>query len=453
MIVMMAAAPVWAGGYNLLPRGARALGRGGAHVASVDDLGAAWMNPARLALLRGVHVNADVGLGFWHLDFQRATNLEVDPSGFENSENIAPPTWSPSLLLGWDFGLDWFQASIGFYGPYGGDLGFDSMASTRYSLVYLDMFQAIYQIAVAFRPFSWLAIGGAFQIQDVRMTNAVKLSGYTGFEPLGPPESPTNDILVELDVASHFNPSALFGIWAAPADWVDIGLSVQLPLNVVADGTVRAWLPTDNAMLRDAWVDGEDVTVHLATATTIRAGVGLRLPHRFQVEVDAWIELWEPHEDIFTEVHDVVLRDVEGGLDIEFGDIELPQDWDTSYGAALGVEWEAIIDRLSVRLGFSYDSSAIPDQTVTVAWFDSHKLGLFLGLTVEVWRFAFDIGYGHVFFLDREVDNSIVRQINPLQPQEEELYTIVGNGAYQSSIDIFALAIRAQFDTPRWGRD
>jgi hypothetical protein len=253
-------------------------------------------------------------------------------------------------------------------------------------------------------------------------------------------------------VANHFNPSALFGIWAGPADWVDLGLTVQLPLQIEAQGRARAWLPSDNAMLRNAWVDGEDVTVYLNTATTIRAGVGLRLPYRLELEVDIWIELWEPHESILTEVHDVVLRDVEGGLDIAFGDIELPQRWETSYGGALGLEWAAVADRLSLRLGASYDSSAIPDQTLSVAWFDSHKIGLFLGLTVEVWRFAFDLGYGHLFFFSREVDDSVVRQINPLEPQEEQLYTIVGNGTYRSSIDVVAFAVRAQFDTPRWGR-
>lgn len=445
-------APSWAGGYNLLPRGARSLGRAGAFVASADDLTAAWANPARLATLRGVHVLGDLGVGYWQITFQRATDPEVDPEGFAPAENIAPPVASPSLFLGWDFGLDWLQVTLGFYGPYAGDLGFDSMGPQRYTLVYLDMFQANYQLAVAVRPLSWLAIGAAFQIQDLRMTNGIKISGYTGFDPMGPPESPSNDILVEIDVASHFNPSGLFGLWIGPVDWLDLGLSVQLPINVEADGTVQAWLPSDNPMLRDAWIDGDQVTVHLSTATIIRAGAAFRLPRRFELAIDFWGELWQPHESLHTEVHDVVLRDVEGDMDIAFGDMTLPQDWESSFGVAAAVEWETIADRLHLRLGILYDSGAIPDHTLSVAWVDSHKVALSFGLTVEVWRFAFDLGYAHLFFVPRTVDNSVVRQINPLEPRQEELTNVVGNGRYESAIDVVALTVRAHFDTPRWGR-
>jgi long-chain fatty acid transport protein len=445
VIAALSTPQAWAGGYNLMPRGARSLGRGGAFVASADDLSAAWVNPARLAALRGVQVLADLGVVFWNVDFQRAGDFAL-------AENMAPPVWSPSLFLGWDFGLDWFEASIGFYGPYAGDLGFDSTGPQRYALVYLDMFYAIYQAAVAFRPVRWLAIGAAFQIQDIRMTEAVKLSAYTGFDPLGGAEDSSNDILVELDVASHVNPSGLFGVWAAPADWVDLGLSVQLPVSVEADGTVRAWLPSDNAMLRDAWIDGERVTVRLANAMVIRAGVGFRLPRRFELEIDAWAELWEPHRDIYTEIHDVVLRDVEGAMDIELSDIAVPQDWHTSFGAAAGVEWAVIERRLRLRLGLFYDSGAIPDQTLSVAWYDAHKVGLCLGLSVELWRMVLDVGYTHVFYVPRTVDDSVVAQVNPLEPQSEAIPVVVGNGSFESSADAVGVALRAQFDTPRWGR-
>jgi long-chain fatty acid transport protein len=449
---LIAAPPAWAGGYNLLPRGARSLGRGGAFVASADDLSAAWLNPARLAALRGVQVLADLGMVHWDVDFQRAADAAVAPGGFALAENMAPPVWSPSVFLGWDFGLDWFEATIGFYGPYAGDLGFDSTGPQRYTLVYLDMFYAIYQVAVAFRPVRWLAIGAAFQIQDIRMTEAVKLSAYTGFDPLGGAEDPSNDILVELDVASHVNPSGLFGLWAAPADWVDLGLSVQLPVSVEADGTVAAWLPSDNALLRDAWIDGDRVTVRLDNAMVIRAGVGFRLPRRFELEVDAWAEVWEPHRAIATEVHDVVLRDVEGDMDIALADIVVRQDWRSSFGAAAGVEWEVLERRLRLRLGLFYDSSAIPDRTLSVAWYDAHKVALCFGLTVEFWRMAIDVGYAHLFYVPRAVDDSAVTQINPLEPPSEALLSVVGNGSYEASADSVGLTLRAQFDTPRWGR-
>jgi long-subunit fatty acid transport protein len=146
------------------------------------------------------------------------------------------------------------------------------------------------------------------------------------------------------------------------------------------------------------------------------------------------------------------LRDVEGGMDIAFTDIVVDQDWRSSFGAAVGVEWEVLEDRLHLRLGLFYDSGAVPDHTLSVAWFDSHKIGLCVGLTVEVWRFAFDLGYSHLFFVPRTIEDSVMQQINPLEPPSETLPTTVANGRYESSIDVVGLTIRAQIDTARWGR-
>lgn len=423
------------------------MGRGGALVAGARDLSAAWLNPGRLATLDGVQVLGDIGFVWWTLDFQRAADPDLAPNGFANAENIAPMVTSPSLFLGWDCNLDWLQVTLGFYGPYAGDLGFDSMGPQRYTLIYLDMFYAVYEVAAAVRPVRWLAIGAAFQIHDVRMTEAVKMTAYTGFDAFGPAENPSDDVMVEVDVASHFNPSGLFGIWVAPADWVDLGVSVQLPISVVATGTSRVTLPSDNALLRNAHVEGDQVTVELSAATVLRAGVSLRLPYRFEFEVDVWAEFWQPHEDIVMQAHDTYFRNVEGGMDIEVMDVTLPQDWQASYGVAAATEWEAIADRLRLRIGLYYDSGAIPDQTVSVAWFDSHKIGFGIGLSVEVWHLSIDVAYGHTFFVPRTIDNSEIVQVNPIEPQDPELANVVGNGSYQSSLDVVAISISAEIPT------
>lgn len=436
-----------AGGYFLIPRGAVALGRGGALVAGAQDLTAAWLNPGRLATLDGVQVLADVGLIWWQVEFQRAADPEIAPNGFPRAENIAPMVASPSLFLGWDCNLDWLQVTLGFYGPYAGDLGFDSMGPQRYTLVYLDMFYAVYMAAVSFRPLRWLAFGASFQIQDIRMTEVVKMTAYTGFDGLGPPENPSDDIIVEVDVANHANLSGLLGLWIAPADWVDLGLAVQLPVRAALPGRASVQFPSDNALLRDAWVEGDQVTVHISSATIIRAGAAIRLPHRFELEVDVWAEIWEPHEEIRLEVHDIYIRDAEGDLDIQMNDQSVPQDWHSSFGVAAGAEWVALPDRLAVRLGAYYDSGAIPDHTVSVAWFDSHKIGLTLGLSVEVWHLAFDVAYSHVFFVPRTVTTSAVQQFNPIEPEDPELRTTVGNGRYESSSDVLAFSIRAAIPT------
>jgi long-chain fatty acid transport protein len=435
----------WAGGYFLVPRGARNLGRGGASVASAADMTAFWVNPARLAHLRGVQLHTDVGLGLWQIQFQRATDPDIDPRGFPESRNIAPPLASPSLFGGWDAGQDWFEASLGVYGPYAGDLGFSAAGPQRYSLVYMNMLEITYQLAVAFRPLDWLAIGAAFQVHDVQVTQTIMLSAYTGVNALSRRESGSDEIYSEIEAAGHFNPSGLFGIWFGPTEWLDFGIAAQLPVNVKAKGQVSVDLPSDNALLRDAWVDGDQVRLSFALPTIVRGGLAVRLPRRVEVELNVAAEFWRPHRDLAVELDDVAVRDVEGGLDLTMDDITIAQDWQTSLSLALGAEWEALPQRLRVRGGAYYDSGAVPDHTLSVAWVDSNKVGLSLGLSVEFWKMGLDLAYSHVFFLPRKINDSEVTQINPIRPEEPELAAIVGNGTYRSSLDVIAASLRAQF--------
>jgi hypothetical protein len=53
----------------------------------------------------------------------------------------------------------------------------------------------------------------------------------------------------------------------------------------------------------------------------------------------------------------------------------------------------------------------------------------------------FDVGYGHVFYTDRNVTNSKSLQLNPIQPA---LAVPVGNGLYKIDSDIVSIGLDAR---------
>jgi long-chain fatty acid transport protein len=113
-----------------------------------------------------------------------------------------------------------------------------------------------------------------------------------------------------------------------------------------------------------------------------------------------------------------------------------------SFSAHLGGEFDAIEKRLTVRAGYLFESSAVPDKTLTVLTPDGTKHLVAVGASLRLGSVRLDAAYAHVFQGDRTVTNSQSLQLNPIQPS---LAVPVGNGKYAVSTDILALGIEGRF--------
>ena len=57
------------------------------------------------------------------------------------------------------------------------------------------------------------------------------------------------------------------------------------------------------------------------------------------------------------------------------------------------------------------------------------------------------MAYGHTFFVPRTIDNSVITQVNPIEPHDPELANVVGNGRYESALDVVGISISAEIPT------
>ena len=112
------------------------------------------------------------------------------------------------------------------------------------------------------------------------------------------------------------------------------------------------------------------------------------------------------------------------------------------FSAHVGGELDLLDRRLTLRAGYRFESSAVPDATLTVLTPDGDKHLVSLGASVRFAKVRLDVAYGHWFQPDRTVTASRSLQLNPIQPS---LAVPVGNGTYRVSTDVLSVGIEARF--------
>jgi hypothetical protein len=95
-----------------------------------------------------------------------------------------------------------------------------------------------------------------------------------------------------------------------------------------------------------------------------------------------------------------------------------------------------------MRMGGLWESNAVPDSTLHLVNWDAQKWGISGGGS---WKMGtswwIDVGYSFLWFFDRLIVNSEVKQVNPLYPEGS---MAVGQGLYQGSIHLISVGMRSQ---------
>src|SRR5690606_31375423 len=126
----------------------------------------------------------------------------------------------------------------------------------------------------------------------------------------------------------------------------------------------------------------------------------------------------------------------------------IPRNFRESFGVRLGAEYFLRTEAIDVipRAGFSYESSAIPPEYMSVLTVDIDKvtLALGLGLGVDAWRF--DAVFAHVFGPDVEVPAADARSplLQPVEARGEPHY--VNGGTYSARANVLGLGLSYAFD-------
>jgi long-subunit fatty acid transport protein len=441
-VVVVAFVPetVSAAGYFLPGRGVRPMGRGGA--VAVDGLGlnALYYNPAGLVGLDGTRILIELAITDLETDFIRTPRVEPngDVTVYPEVSNAKPPDVIPTFIATSDLGTDHLTLGFGLIAPWGVRYQYPEDGPQRYSAVSIaDAASAMVAVGLGYEVEDWLWVGASFQGIYFDSSIVAMSSAYQGI--FGQPEDRDLDILMHIDSLVPFTPSGNLGVRAAFLGDFSAGLSVQLPARIQDDeATINVRLPS-HYLFDNAEIQGDTVSAGFDLPAVVRLGV------RYEqlwgnIELDMTWEGWSTHDRIETAPRNLVITGVPSVDELVVGPLTVEMDWHDTLSFALGGDFIAIPDELTVRAGFIYEQAAIPDERLSLFQLDLEKYAPTLGLTWAIPNSAvlLDVAYAHFFFPSRLITNSEVRQINPTF---EEGTVIVGNGYYEGNIDIFGVSV------------
>jgi long-chain fatty acid transport protein len=445
-----------AAGFYTTTSGAKALGRGGAYTAGVDDLSAQFHNPAGLVRIDEPQIMLDISWVEATASFHRAPFVPDDPKldtvEFDEVDEEGAPFPIPSIAFGTHFGLEDWTFAIGFYPHYAPHQVWPEDGAQRYSLVESVEWQAYAGPSAAHRFNDWLTIGLGLQWTFLRADRDFALSSCIAETC---EDNPTYDIESSVKSLDPFTPSANAGVLIEPSDRLSMGLLFQLPISYSAKAKVTTRIPDENPLQtlvggQNEFTD-DDATLLVDFPLILKAGADLAVSDRVHLELDAGYQGWSRTQEIrLTDLNITIpipeSKVIEGGETVVDDDVVIAANYVGSYSVHLGSEW-ATSEKLDLRAGAFFETSAVPEEWFNVTELDGNKIGGGIGAS---WRpskrVAIDVALARNELLVSEVNDSqsskVVLNIVPKPPDYPatvEDGEPVANGTYDIAITIGSL--------------
>jgi len=456
-----------AGGLFLTDRGVRPMGRGFASVAGADDPQALWYNPANIGL-SGQQLMLDASLLFFR---GSVTRIDSGDNVLPTVEADTPLLPLPGLAFTQPVGD--FTLGLGLAAPYAlltsmpdgvrvdgsgacdygaGEDPTCEPSPTRYSLYSLDGSSFLFITpAVSWEPIEGLHIGAGVNIVAGAFVGETAISGCDGFV-CTQPENPDWDGRARFTLNPLVEVAVIGGV-TYDHDIVRVSASFQwFPTDAGGSAELDVRLPSA-AIFDGATVDGNSAELTMPLPTILRLGVQLSPLPNLQIEAALVWERWSKQDRITIEPENVWIRDAVAIGDYQVGTVEIPRNMKDVYSVRVGGSYGLLDERLWVSAGVNYENSSFDDAHLTPLTFDSSKVILGLGASVEATEGLWiDVSYAHVFLMDRSVRSSQVPQLNPIRPPRSpdnppsrSGQVTIGNGDYDLEADIVGIGMRYQF--------
>jgi long-chain fatty acid transport protein len=342
--------------------GARAVGMGGAYTAVADDPSAVWFNPAGLAFYGDNVVLLGGELVLLDRAYQPAAASPLGVQGSPTNKYIhenTSPQFTPLIGASSRFGYGKqpatrFALSVAIYNPYGGAISYNESDVNKHGLISTTIADLEVTPALAYQVTDVLSIGaalrigvGLFDVNDIESAFSAKLS-MTGVGIGGS-----------------------LGVMMKPHWRVQIGAVYRTPLSIdyAGDGPVTITGATSN----------KKGTLHVDWPQSAGLGIAV-LPHqRVMVSAQADWTGWSSVQRLDVSIDGLV-----------------PQTkymrYKDTYAFHLGVQ-AAFTRFLLGRVGYTFDSNAIPDRTMRRENQDADKHTFGFGVGLHFWKLFIDLAF------------------------------------------------------------
>lgn len=199
----------------------------------------------------------------------------------------------------------------------------------------------------------------------------------TGADLIGV-ESDIHNSTISMELEDDLNYSYNIGVMYKPKDTITIGLAYRSECDADFEGDVLL----NGVKQTTAKMDYNH-------PQQIQAGVRYQPHNRFSIECDlVWTD-WSINKEQLTVMDTDLELSVINGIPVTVEKEEFDRDWEDTKQLRFGMEY-IINDMITVRGGYFYDPTPIPDNTLDMQWPDADKKTYSLGAGFNFGRYTID---------------------------------------------------------------
>jgi len=396
----------FASGFQLNEHGARAMGQGGAFAARSSDLSAMYFNPAGLANQKGLRAYVGGTMILPKTSFTSAAGKLTDM--------VSQTFLIPSIYLG--YGMEnGLSFGVGFNAPFGLGTEWPANWDGRLVAVKTDLQNLAINPTIAYKVSEQFMIGVGMSYTFSKVEMGYDIGTYSSLAPPTPAATPGHIALDATGNGINFNVGAIY----KPLPEMSIGASYRHSTKIDYEGTAAF---TNMQALTSFFPGGTGKTT-IKTPGQFFVGLAYDVTKNFTLEADyQWIG-WSSYDTLGVELPNGPTFPLTG-KPLQ-ATSKAAKKWTDTYMIRAGGEYR--LDALALRIGFIYDKSGQPAETVEPLLPDANRVEGTIGIgykIAECW--SVDVAYQMILFSDRSVSAADLNKFP---------------GTYKSSANLFGLSV------------
>jgi long-chain fatty acid transport protein len=416
LVLLFTASTSFAAGFRLPEAGVKAMGMGFAFTAQADDPSAIYFNPAGLTQLKGQNIM--VGVTYVRengAEFTGTTPVDDASTGFTTVKSETQKTLNffiPNAYYTRTTNSGDVAYGVGIFAPFGLGQEYNNKSTSifRNQITKIDLMTVVVNPTIAYKVADFLSVGAGVDF----LYGRAKLARTSVINNAIPPASnPLN--LYNLDLTGDGTAWGYnLGLLVTPLKNLKVGLSYRSKFalkikdgdvditNISSDpiafsppslgtspGVVK---PASGALAGNSFSTKGSTTLELPATAAV--GVSYVL-NRLTVEADVDWTFWHNYRRL-----DIDIRD-QGAL---LADINSSRQWKDVAAFRIGAEYR-VTDPLALRVGFVYDPTPVPAETMDAFLPDATRLNYMVGAGYKVGPWTIDGAFMYVDKKDRTVNN------------------------------------------------
>jgi len=364
-----------AGGFLIYNHDAAASAMGLAYTAQVKNPSAVLYNPAAINQLEGTQVSWGGTLIYSNASFR---NSDTGHKTDQDSHFFFLPTFYATKKLN-----DSWSVGVGLFSPYGLTSNWPNDWEGRYIATFAQLRSFLLNPVVSYQVTSKLSIAGGFSgiYSDVLTRKNINLGPFSD-----------GKVRFKADAFGwDYNLALLYKI----TDKVKFGLAYRSTAHMNYDGDVKFHVP---GFLEKLVPEG-GASVNIDLPGFITTGLCYSPTERWTIEFDVYWMNWSVYDEL------ALKYDKKVPALLKKSAAPIIRDYNDTFDYCFGLSYKAT-DTLTLRAGYLYDGSPVPEENQDPILYDSNKNIYTMGIGYKKDKWSIDITNYLCFYNDLNVHNN-----------------------------------------------